>query len=146
MRFIKVLLLLAIFVLGILFFAQNSTELGFGTVPEGDAAPALKTLTLQYDLYFGDLNWKSPAVPLYIVILASFAAGAIVAIILLLLDRIRIGCALMNCKRAQRALEKELDKLRADKAREKEAKVIEVQKIETKELPPTKNEGAQKEK
>ena len=112
MRFIKVLLLLAVFVLGLLFFAQNSSELGF--VQQG--AEHSKTLTLQLDLYVKNLKWQSSAVPLYIVILAAFAVGMLFATALLFIDRIRVGCALMSRNRAVRILEKEVERLRAEKS------------------------------
>jgi hypothetical protein len=112
MRFVKVLLLLAVFVLGLLFFAQNSSELGF--VQQG--AENAKTLTLQLDLYFKNLHWQTAAVPLYIVILAAFAVGMLFATALLLVDRIRVGCALMSRNRAVRILETEVERLRAEKS------------------------------
>lgn len=110
MRFVKALLLLAIFVFGLLFFAQNSSELGF--VQQG--ADSGKTLTLHLDLYFSGMNWQSAAIPLYVVILAAFAVGMLFALALLLVDRIRIGCALMSRNRAVRMLEKEVERLRAE--------------------------------
>jgi|GEM_PF-2494656 len=127
MRFIKVLLLLAVFVLGLLFFVQNSSELGFGQ----QGAEQAKTLTLHLDLYFSGLNWHSDAIPLYIVILAAFAVGMLFATTLLLVDRIRVGCALMSRKRAVRILEKEVERLRAEKS----VKAAESKASEGKELP-----------
>lgn len=134
MRFIKVLLLLAVFVLGLLFFVQNSSELGF--VQQG--AEKANTLTLQLDLYFSNLKWQSAAIPLYIVILAAFATGMLFATALLLIDRIRIGCALMSRKRAVRILEKEVERLRA----EKDCNIIDAGEEDARKLPPAKVEGA----
>ena len=133
MRFVKVLLLLAAFVLGLLFFVQNSTELGFVQ----QHAEHAKTLTLQLDLYFSGLKWQSAAVPLYIVILASFAVGMLFATALLFIDRIRVGCALMSRKRAVRILEKEVERLRS----EKNGKTIDTKAGDVKELPAAKGEG-----
>jgi hypothetical protein len=116
MRFVKVLLLLAVFVLSLLFFVQNSSELGF--VQQG--ADQAKTLTLQLDLYFKNLHWQTTAVPLYVVILAAFAVGMLFATALLFIDRIRVGLALMGRNRAVRILEKEVERLRAEKAQAKE--------------------------
>ena len=135
MRFIKVLLLLAVFVLGLLFFVQNSSELGF--VQQG--AENAKTLTLQLDLYFSGLKWQSAAVPLYIVVLAAFAVGMIFATALLFIDRVRVGCALMSSRRAVRILEKEVERLRSDK----DGKTIDTKAGEIKELPPA-GAGTQK--
>jgi uncharacterized integral membrane protein len=70
---------------------------------------------LQLDLYFKNLHWQTAAIPLYIVILAAFAVGMLFATALLLIDRIRVGCALMSRNRAVRMLEKEVDRLRAEK-------------------------------
>ena len=120
MRFIKVLLLLAVFVLGLLFFAQNSSELGF--VQQG--ADNVKTLTLQLDLYFKDLKWQSAAVPLYIVILGAFAVGMLFATALLFLDRLRVGLALMGRNRSVRLLERDVERLRAQIAESKESKAL----------------------
>jgi uncharacterized integral membrane protein len=111
MRFVKALLLLVVFVVGLLFLVQNSSELGF--VQQGAGPP--KSLTLQLDLYFSDLKWQSAAVPLYVVIMGTFTVGMLFAIALLLIDRIRVGCALMSRNRTIRILEKELERLRGEK-------------------------------
>lgn len=134
MRFVKVLLLLAVFVLGLLFFVQNSTELGF---VQQDAQSA-KTLTLQLDLYFSGLNWKSAAIPLYVVILAAFAVGMLFATTLLFIDRVRNSCALMSQKRSVRMLEKEVARLRSEHG----GKTIETKAEEVKQLPSNKGAGA----
>ncbi|MDR0339800.1 MAG: LapA family protein [Desulfovibrio sp.] len=115
MRFIKVLLLLVLFIGGLLFFVQNSAELGFVQ----QAGEGGKTLTLQFDLYFHNLQWKSPAVPLYVVILTSFGVGMLFATLLLFIDRIRLGCSLMGARRANRSLEKEVERLRVQTAPKK---------------------------
>ena len=139
MRFVKVILLLALFVLGLLFFVQNSSELGFvqsipaASADSGAVQVAGKTLTLQFDLYFKDLKWQSAAVPLYIVVLAAFAVGMLFATALLFVDRIRVGCALMSRKRAVRILEKEVERLRAEVA--KDTKTLDTKAKEVKELP-----------
>ena len=120
MRFVKALLLLAVFVFGLLFLVQNSLELGFVQQAGGPT----KTLTLHLDLYFGDLQWQSAAVPLYIVILTTFVTGVLFATALLIIDRIRIGCALMSRNRAVRILEKEVERLRAEKNKAAETKEL----------------------
>ena len=78
-------------------------------------ADQAKTLTLQLDLYFKNLHWQTTAVPLYVVILASFAVGMLFATALLIIDRIRVGLALMGRNRAVRILEREVERLRAEK-------------------------------
>jgi hypothetical protein len=119
MRFIKVLLLLVLFIFGLLFFVQNSEALG-------------THLKLKLDLYYG-FKWEGMEIPFYFVVLAAFGVGMLFATALLFIDRVRMGCALVGRKRAVRSLEKEVDRLRADKA--KEAKIIEAKTTEIKELP-----------
>lgn len=122
MRFVKVLLLLAVFLLGLLFFAQNGVELGLvHTAQEGAGEGVGKALTLQFDLYFAGLKWQSAAIPLYLVILCSFGVGMLFATLLLLVDRIRLGCSLMGRNRAARSLEKEVKRLQAELAKDVKA-------------------------
>lgn len=120
MRFIKVLLLLVLFVFGLLFFVQNSAVLG-------------SELKLQFDLYYNDLKWTSDGVPFYFVILAAFAVGMLFATCCLLIDRIRLGCALMSQKRALRNLENAL--ARQGGAQSKDAVVLDATGSQVKELP-----------
>lgn len=129
MRFLKVLLLLALFICGLLFFIQNGQELGL--VQDGQNMG--KSLTLQLDLYLKELKWQSSAVPLYAVILCTFGVGMLFATLLLLVDRIRLGCSLMGQRRAMRSLEREVERLRSELA--KETKLIAAKSAEVKELP-----------
>lgn len=119
MRFIKVLLLLVLFIFGLLFFVQNSAALD-------------TKLALQFDLYYG-FKWEGQAIPFYFVVLAAFGVGMLFATALLFIDRIRLGCSLMGRTRAVRNLEKEVERLRAQIA--KETKIIEAKSTEVKELP-----------
>ncbi|MDR0826499.1 MAG: LapA family protein [Desulfovibrio sp.] len=105
MRFIKVLILLLIFVVGLLFFVQNGEALG-------------THLKLKFDLYYGGLSWQGQAIPFYFIVLAAFALGMLFAVLMLFIDRIRLGCALVGSKRAVRVMEKEIDRLRAELAKE----------------------------
>lgn len=107
MRFIKVLLLLVLFIFGLLFFVQNSETLA-------------KPLGLQFDLYYG-FKWTGQEVPFYFVILVAFGVGMFFATALLFIDRIRLGCQLMGRTRALRNLEKEVVRLRGDLAQEAKA-------------------------
>jgi cell division protein FtsB len=116
MRFIKVLLLLALFLFGLLFFVQNSAALD-------------TKLALQFDLYYG-FKWEGRAVPFYFVVLAAFGVGMFFATALLFIDRIRLSCSLMSRKRAMRVLEKEIERLRTQVA--KETKIIEAKSSEVK--------------
>ncbi|MDR2123667.1 MAG: LapA family protein [Desulfovibrio sp.] len=105
MRFIKVLLLLVIFVAGLIFFVQNSAALG-------------TDLQLKFDLYYKGLSWQGQAIPFYFVVLAAFALGMLFAVLMLFVDRLRLGCTLMGSRRAVRTLEKEVNRLRAEMAKE----------------------------
>ena len=121
MRFIKVLLLLVLFIFGLLFFVQNSAALS-------------SQLKLQLDLYYG-FKWDGQEIPFYFVVIAAFGIGMLFATALLFVDRIRLGCALLGRKRTVRSLEKEVDRLRTQIA--KEAKILEARSTEIKELPST---------
>lgn len=118
MRFIKILILLMIFILGLIFFVQNIDALG-------------ANLQLKFDLFYG-YKWEGQAVPLYFIVLAAFGLGAVLAVCLLLIDRIRLGCDLLRNKRIVRVLEKEVDRLRNQVA--KETKAIE-KSADAKKLP-----------
>ncbi|MDL2266361.1 hypothetical protein LJC46_00025 [Desulfovibrio sp. OttesenSCG-928-G15] len=98
MRFIKVLLLLVLFIVGLMFFVQNSGALD---------AP----LQLQFDMYVNGLKWTTEGVPFYFVVLAAFGVGMLFATILLFFDRIRIGCELLRHKRDVRDLKTEVERL-----------------------------------
>jgi hypothetical protein len=119
MRFIKVLLLLVIFVAGLIFFVQNSAALG-------------TDLQLKFDLYYKGLNWQGQAIPFYFVVLAAFGLGMLFAVLMLFIDRLRLGCALMGSKRSVRTLEKEVSRLRAELAKEAQ-EIKEIKEI--KEIP-----------
>jgi hypothetical protein len=108
MRFIKVLLLLVIFVTGLIFFVQNSAALG-------------TNLQLKFDLFYKDLSWQVQAIPFYFVVLAAFGLGMLFAVLMLFIDRLRLGCTLMGSKRAVRTLEREVNRLRTELAKEVKA-------------------------
>lgn len=120
MRFIKVLLLIVIFTCGLLFFIQNSKELE-------------TALTLKFSLYYGDLSWTGKPLPFFVIVLAAFVVGAVLAALYLLLDRVRMGCTLLKCKNDLRAKEKEVERLRA--AAEKNAPIEVQSSALKKELP-----------
>ncbi|MDL2216391.1 lipopolysaccharide assembly protein LapA domain-containing protein [Desulfovibrio sp. OttesenSCG-928-M14] len=119
MRFVKVLLLLVLFIFGLLFFVQNSDALA-------------TNLRLQFDLYYG-FKWEGQEIPFYFVVLAAFGLGMLFATLLLLIDRIRLGCSLMGRNRAVRSLEKEVERLRGELA--KETRLLSAKSTEVKELP-----------
>ncbi len=107
MRFIKALITLVLFLMGLLFFTQN----------EG----ALSTpLVLRYDLYMEGWKWEGLNTPFYFVLLLSLAAGALLATFFFLLDKLRNNFEIIGNRRAIRTLSKEIDRLRRELA-QKEA-------------------------
>ena len=106
MRFLKAVLILALFIFGLLFFTQNEEIL---------ATP----LTLQLDLYVEGYAWSGLSIPFFFVVLLAFAAGALFTILYFFLDKIKTSFDLMARKRKIRSLERELAR-----AKEK-AKVLE---------------------
>lgn len=120
MRFIKVLLLLVLFIAGLLFFVQNSEVLG-------------KEMQLNFNLYYNDISWQSAPRPLYFVVLAAFGVGMLFATLLLFIDRVRLGCTVMSLKRSTRALKQTNERLTEQVS--KEAKVLAAKSTEVKELP-----------
>lgn len=121
MRFLKALLLVAIFTCGLLFFIQNSKAL---------EAP----ITLSFSLYYGDLTWTGKPLPYFVIVLAAFVVGALLSAVYLLIERVRLGCSVLRYKNDLRGKEKELVRLR--ETLEKNSKTIEVQSCDPKkELP-----------
>jgi uncharacterized integral membrane protein len=100
MRFLKALWLIVFFFLSLLFFIQNNEALG-------------QKLTLSFDTYYFQYVWTNTAVPLYVVVLLGFFAGALVTLGYLIMDRIRLRMELAGCRRDNRKKEKELKHLRA---------------------------------
>ena len=121
MRFIKILLLVVVFICGLLFFIQNSKELE-------------SAITLKFSLYYGNLTWTGKPLPFFVIVLGAFGVGALLATAYLLFERVRMGCTLLKCKNDLRGRDKELARLRA--IVEKDAKTIETHSSELKkELP-----------
>ncbi|MBI9078226.1 MAG: LapA family protein [Pseudodesulfovibrio sp.] len=98
MRFIKVLLLLALFVFSILFFTQNDDAL-------------LQELTLKLDI-FSITTLHSIPLPLSVLILASFVAGSILTMFYFVVDKFRATSRLKECKTRMASLEQEVNSLR----------------------------------
>lgn len=119
MRFIKVLLLLVLFIFGLLFFVQNSAALG-------------THLKLKLDLYYG-FKWEGQEIPFYFVVIAAFGVGMLFATAYLFIDRVRLGCSLMGRKHEVRRLQKEVARLAEQTAHE--SKILETKSTEIKELP-----------
>ena len=98
MRFLKAILLLLVFFIGLLFFVQNSAILG-------------QKMSLVFDLYFRDA-WTSVEVPFFFLILVAFAVGMLLGIVLMFLDRLRLSGELRGMRRSCRTTEKELADLK----------------------------------
>lgn len=119
MRFIKLLLILVLFVLGWMFFIQN-TEM-------------MQTkVALNFEL-FTIFKWQSAEVPYYAVVIVAFGVGMLFSLVSLLVDRIRLSCALMGRKRAERILQRQVEDLKAQV--DKNTKIIDARATEVKELP-----------
>ncbi len=97
MRYVKVLVVLALFLFGITFFLQNTQFLN-------------TTLTLRFHLL--GINWESGAVPVYVFILTAFVAGALLSMVYFFVDKLRQGMALKSCRMQVQSLEQEIHSLR----------------------------------
>jgi hypothetical protein len=64
--------------------------------------------------------WQSDGVPLYLVVLISFACGVFFSSLFFFLERVRNSIALIGKKRQIRSLERERDRLKADLTRAEE--------------------------
>ena len=92
MRYIKVFLLVLLFLLVMMFFVQNQTSFSDPVV-------------LRFDLLFLP-PLESMPLPLYVLMLCCFGIGAVVVLIMLLWDRIVIAGRLSLAKRTVSSLEK----------------------------------------
>lgn len=97
MRYIKFLLLIAAFVVSMLFFVQNTQTLGQG-------------VSLLLDVKYA--TYQSMELPLYLVILFAFGIGALLAMVFFLGDKVRMASQLRSCKSRMNGLERELNSLR----------------------------------
>ncbi len=122
MRFVKALLLLILFFVGVLFFVQNGEALA-------------KTLTLKFDLYYG-YKWQSLEVPFYFVVLSAFAVGMLFAILYLFIDRVRLSCVLIGKNRTIRDQEKELETIKLRHAKEVQKPLANAPADAPQQLPP----------
>jgi putative membrane protein len=96
MRYLKALLLIAFFFVSMLFFVQNTEDLA-------------RTLVIKLSV----LSWSyaSAELPIYLLILASFAIGAVAACLYFIADKIRGAAQLHEAKARIASLEKELSQL-----------------------------------
>ena len=98
MRFVKFLLAVVFFVVTIAFFYQNAEVFNTG-------------IEVKLDLYNLLVLYSKP-LPLYLVILSTFAFGCLLTMIYFLADKIRSSSALRECKTRMAGLEQEVNSLR----------------------------------
>ena len=103
MRYVKVLLLVLIFFLTMVFFFQNQEALS-------------KDMVLKLHLFFIPPMSSIP-LPLYFLVLASFAVGALVTLLILLWDKIHLSARHMKATWRVRSLEREVNELKAAKGK-----------------------------
>jgi len=96
MRYLKALLLIAFFFVSMLFFVQNTEDLS-------------RTLVIKLNV----LSWSyaSAELPVYLMILASFAIGAVAACLYFIADKIKCASQLREAKTRVASLENELTRL-----------------------------------
>ena len=116
MRLIKILLLILFFVCSIVFFIQNTATLTQPLPLRFDPLPSFSEETVTAST----LAWSSDGVPLYLVVLITFACGVFFSSLFFVLERVRNSFALIGKKRRIRSLERERDRLKADLVRAEE--------------------------
>lgn len=99
MRYVKALVLVLIFFVAMIFLFQNQTSLS-------------QTLSFKLDLLFMPAM-TSIELPFYFVLLAAFLLGALLCLILLLWDRMRLTAQIMRANFRVQAMQNEEKKLLA---------------------------------
>jgi len=97
MRFIKILVFVAIFFFSMLFFVQNTEVLS-------------QTLSLRLNLVGAEFISKE--IPFYLLILIAFAIGAIIAVAYFFVEKFRTSKQIRRYRNKVANLEKELNSLR----------------------------------
>ncbi len=97
MRYVKFLALLLLFVVSMLFFVQNNQPL---------------STAVQLEFSVGTMHLYSIPLPLYLLVLGSFLLGALVCVLVFLVDRIRLGLELKTLRTRYANLEDEVLSLR----------------------------------
>ncbi len=127
MRYLKVLVLVLLFFVSMVFFFQNQATLA-------------TEMKLNLNLFFM-APMESISLPFYFLILAAFLSGAILAMLVLIWDKMNLSARLMKAQWRVRSLEKEVAALRANQAQpialapkndKKEEKPVEEKKPEEK--------------
>ncbi len=115
MRYVKVLLFVLIFFVSMVFFFQNQTTLS-------------TEMKLQLQLFFIE-PMESISLPFYFLVLAAFLVGALLAMTVLVWDKMNLSARLMKANWRVRSLEKEVASLKSQQAL-KEVPAIESKKEE----------------
>ena len=97
MKFIKVLIVILLFFVGLMFFIQNYEVLD-------------KSMALRFNVFIA--SWKTIELPFYFLLLVFFLIGALFTLSYFLFEKIRIGSELRKCRSRAGRLEKELNSLR----------------------------------
>lgn len=97
MRYVKALLVLLLFVLGLTFFIQN-------------AEMFTASLSIRFQIF--DWGGRSGPIPFYMFLLLAFLIGGLVSFLYLVADKIKLHKELKNKKSRISSLEKELSSLR----------------------------------
>ncbi|MDR1359412.1 MAG: lipopolysaccharide assembly protein LapA domain-containing protein [Deltaproteobacteria bacterium] len=113
MRLIKIILLILFFVCSIVFFVQNTATLSQPMPLRFDPLPSF----VDDAITASPFAWQSPGVPLYLVVLITFACGVFFSSLFFFLERLRSFFALTGKKRRIHSLERELAGLKADLAK-----------------------------
>jgi len=103
MKYIRVIVYAAIFVLAIVFIQQNIQDFSQG-------------IHIRLNLYY--ISFESIAIPVYILLLISFMVGVLIASTYGLLDRFRMKRSLRREKKTNDRLKKELESLRSESSSE----------------------------
>ena len=98
MRYLKVLLLVLLIFFSLVFFFQNQTALS-------------TAMTLKLNLFFVPEMTSIP-LPFYFIVIVAFFVGALLAVALLLWDKMHLTARYMKSKWRVAALEREVAKLK----------------------------------
>lgn len=98
MRFIKIPLMIIVFLLVVIFLVENHSVFS-------------QTMVVRLDLLYG-INWSSSEMPIYFYLAFCFLVGFVVCLLLLLSDRIKNARALRKAQKNVKALEQEINSLR----------------------------------
>lgn len=98
MKYIKVIFLVAFFVVSIMFFSQNNDTLA-------------QSLVLKLNVPYGPQLHSLP-LPFFMLVLGGFLCGALLSMIYFLVDKFSAARKLKECRTRMASLEQELNSLR----------------------------------